>query len=310
MSQSTFIGIEIGGTKLQLVAGSALGEINTRLRFAVDRGRGAEGIREKIAEAAPDLAKEHSAVAIGVGFGGPTDWRAGKTILSHHVEGWHDFPLASWLSDMTAGLPVVIDNDANVAGLGEACCGVGRGHHTVFYVTLGSGVGGGLIQGGRILHGGGATETEIGHLRLDRDGTIVESRCSGWAVDRRIREVVTEYPDAELAQRVAASKLPPAVHLAPALAARDHLARRIIEEVGADLGLALSHVTQLLSPNIIVIGGGLSLIGEPLVNAIQTGLDRHVMKALQPAPRVCAAGLGEDPVPVGALLLAAQGHST
>lgn len=307
MANPSLLGIEIGGTKLQMVRGSAEGDIVDRKRFEVDKSRGAEGIREQIAGALPALAE--GAAAIGIGFGGPTNWRTGDIVLSHHVPGWSEFPLGTWASELAGGLPTLVDNDANVACLGEFHRGAGCDHDSVFYVTLGSGVGGGFVQGGRILHGGGATETEIGHLRLDRAGTIVESRCSGWAVDDRIRKSITKTPVGELARRVSTSAAAPATHLAPALEAGDPLARNLIVEVGADLGFALSHVTQLLSPDVIVIGGGLSLVGAPLIAAIQQGLDAHVMGALQPAPRVHAAGLGEDVVPTGALLLAAQNLS-
>jgi glucokinase len=307
MSTPSLIGIEIGGTKLQIVRGTKTGEIVERQRFAVDPSRGAEGIRAQIAGALPALAQD--AAAIGIGFGGPTNYRTGDIVLSHHVPGWSAFPLGSWAADLAGGLPTFVDNDANVACLGEAHQGAGRDHDSVFYVTLGSGVGGGFTQGGKILHGGGTTEAEIGHLRLDRQGTIVESRCSGWAVDQRIRKIITDHPVGELAKRVSASSHAPATHLAAAIAAEDPLAQRIIAEVGQDLGFALSHVTQLLSPHVIVIGGGLSLVGMPLITAIQTGLNAHVMEALHPPPTVCEAGLGEDVVPVGALLLAAQGLS-
>ncbi|GAB5562571.1 MAG: ROK family protein [Synoicihabitans sp.] len=307
MDHPNLIGIEIGGTKLQIVRGTTAGEITERHRFDVDKSRGAEGIREQIAATLPGLAGARKPDAIGIGFGGPTNWRTGQIVLSHHVPGWNEFPLAPWTSKLAGGVPTFVDNDANVACLGESHRGAGQEHNSVFYVTLGSGVGGGFTQDGKILHGGGATETEIGHLRLDRDGTIVESRCSGWAIDQRIRDLITESPFGVLAQRVTASSAAPATHLVAALRANDPLAARIIREVGEDLGFGLSHVTQLLSPQVIVIGGGLSLIGAALISAIQTGLNAHVMEALQPAPLVSPAGLGEDVVPTGALLLAAHG---
>jgi len=310
MNEPTFIGIEIGGSKLQIVAGTANGEITDRLRFCVDRSRAAEGIRDQIATALPTLVRKSSAVAIGIGFGGPTNWRTGDIILSRHITGWNGFPLGTWVSALAGGLTTFVDNDANVACLGESRRGAGRGYESVFYVTLGSGVGGGFTQDGQILHGGGATESEIGHLHLDREGTIVESRCSGWAVDQRIRKLITESPGGELARRVATSAAAPATHLSAALAAEDPLATQIVREVGQDLGFALSHVTQLLSPHVIIIGGGLSLTGNTLIEAIHAGLDAHVMDVLKPSPPVHAAGLGEDVVPVGALLLAALGQAS
>lgn len=307
MAKPCFIGIEIGGTKLQIVVGDAVGNITARQRFTVDQARGAEGIRAQIAGAVPGLAAD--ATAIGIGFGGPTNWRTGEIVLSHHIPGWSEFPLGSWVSELAGGLPTFVDNDANVACLGEFHRGAGKDHDSVFYVTLGSGVGGGFVQAGSILHGGGLTETEIGHVRLDREGTIVESRCSGWAIDQRIRKIITERPVGTLAQLVSGSSAAPASHLRAAWETDDPSACHIINELGSDLGFALSHVTQLLSPSVIVIGGGLSLVGASLMKAIQAGLNPHVMGALQPAPAVQAAGLAEDVVPVGALLLAARGGS-
>src|SRR5690606_14490231 len=156
---------------------------------------GADGIREHLAKVLPEAlaGADTRPSAIGVGFGGPVDWRTGRIARSHQVAGWSEFPLGDWLRDLT-GLRAVVDNDANVAALAEARRGRGRGARTVFYVTLGSGVGGGFTIDGRIHHGAPPGESEIGHVRLDKSGTLVEERCSGWAVDRRIREAIALHP--------------------------------------------------------------------------------------------------------------------
>ena len=303
--QPAFLGIEIGGTKLQLVAGDAAARITARVRLVVDKARGGAGIREQIQAALPVLLAQSRAVGIGVGFGGPVDSATGHICCSHQIEGWSEFPLGDWLRGLT-GLPVRVDNDANTAALGEAQGGAGRGHNPVFYVTLGSGVGGGLVVDGRIYHGAKPGEAEIGHVRLDRSGIIVEERCSGWTVDRKIRDACAREPHSALAQLTAGMNSGQARALAPALAGGDLLAARILAEVADDLAFGLSHVTQLMHPEIIVLGGGLSLVGEPLRAAVATALRRYVMEAFAPGPRVALAGLGEDAVPVGALLLARE----
>jgi len=301
------LGVEIGGTKLQLVAGNERGEIHDRRRFIVDRARGGEGIRAQLASALPELVAAHRPTALGVGFGGPVDWRSGRICCSHQIAGWHDFELGEWLRGQT-GLPVFVDNDANVAALGEARHGAGRGCDPVFWINMGSGVGGGLVVGGRLYHGARPGEAEIGHVRLDKSGTLVEERCSGWAVDRRIRERLGGQSDGALARLVAAQGRPggEARHLVPALALGDPLARQILEETADDLAFALSHAVQLFHPEVIVVGGGLSLVGEPLRSALAAALPLYVMDSFQPGPRVTLAGLGEDSVPVGALALAAD----
>ena len=301
--QRSFLGIEIGGTKLQLVAGDADARITARRRFTVDKARGGAGIREQIAAALPKLMDLAKPAAIGVGFGGPVDSATGQICCSHQIEGWSEFPLGEWLRGLT-GLPVTVDNDANTAALGEALRGAGVGSNPVFYVTLGSGVGGGLVVAGRIYHGAKPGEAEIGHVRLDKSGATIEQRCAGWAVDRKIREACQREPRSPLAQLTADADHGEARALAPALAQGDALARRILDEVADDLAFGLSHVTQLMHPEVMVLGGGLSLVGEPLRAAVASALKRYVMEAFAPGPRVALAGLGEDAVPTGALLLA------
>jgi len=303
--QRGYLGIEIGGTKLQLVAGDDAARITARVRLTVDKSRGGAGIREQIQHALPNLMTQASPAAIGVGFGGPVDSATGRICCSHQIEGWSEFPLGDWLSGLT-GRPVRVDNDANTAALGEAQAGAGRGHNPVFYVTLGSGVGGGLVVDGRIYHGAKPGEAEIGHVRLDRSGVIVEERCSGWAVDRKIRAACGREPQSALATLTAGMDSGQARALGPALAQGDALAAQILTEVADDLAFGLSHVTQLLHPEVIVLGGGLSLLGEPLRTAVAAALPRYVMEAFAPGPRVVLAGLGEDAVPVGALLLARE----
>jgi glucokinase len=301
-----FLAIEIGGTKLQLCVGDASGHILARWRYAVDAAAGGIGIRQQIDAALRDILPQYAVDAVGVGYGGPVDWKTGQICCSHQVEGWADFPLGDWLREKTAK-PVTIDNDANVATLGEALCGVGRTRNPVFYVTLGSGVGGGLVVDGRIYHGARPGESEIGHVRLDRSGTIVEQRCSGWAVDARIRDAVRASSDSILARLAQGSSTAEARHLAPALERGCSVARGILDEACIDLAFGLSHVVHLFHPEVIVLGGGLSLVGEPLRAGVAHALGGFVMQAFAPGPKVALAALREDAVPVGALLLAA-GH--
>lgn len=302
--QHKVIGIEIGGTKLQLVLGTGAGVILDRRRLPVARGEGGEGIRRQIAAALPGFLEWRPA-AIGVGFGGPVEQRTGAVRCSHQIEGWAEFPLQSWIGSL-AGLPVRVDNDANVGALGEALHGAGRGHSPVFYCTLGSGVGGGLAVDGRIFHGATPGEVEFGHLWLDRRGTTVEARCSGWAVDSRIRKMCGDEPESLLARLTRGGKGGEARFLGEAVRAGDAAARRVMDELAGDLAFALSHVAHLLHPEMVVLGGGLGLLGEALSGPVGTALPGFVMEAFAPGPKVATAALGEDAIPVGALALAAQ----
>jgi glucokinase len=299
-----YLGIEIGGSKLQIHAGTRRAEIVERNRFDIDASKGAGGIQSQIERAVPELARRIKPVATGVGFGGPVDWKTGRICCSHQIEGWSEFPLAAWLSDLT-GSPVFVDNDGNLAALGEAAHGAGVGFDTVFYVTLGSGVGGGLVTGGRIYHGASPGESEIGHVRLDRAGTTVESRCSGWAVDNKLRDTKVKHPQSALARRIGEATRGEAKFLSAALTENDPPAIAILEETAEDLAFGLSHVVHLFHPQVIVLGGGLSLIGEPLRAEVERRLRRFIMEAFAPGPKIALAQLAEDVVPVGAMELAA-----
>jgi glucokinase len=303
VNERLYLGIEIGGTKLQVVLGNDNAQIIDRHRFAVSRDEGAKGIKSQIQQALAAFTSRHRISSVGIGFGGPVDWRTGKVACSHHIEGWGDFEIGEWMRDL-ARVPVVVDNDANVAAFAEAKRGAGLRRNPVFYVTLGSGVGGGLVVDGRIYHGLLPGESEIGHLRLDKAGTILEKRCSGWAVDRRIREELARHPGAKLAELARGSSSGEARFLGPAIEQGDALAQRILDETAEDLAFGLSHVTHLFHPEVIVLGGGLSLMGEPLRGAVARHLGRFIMEAFAPGPEVLIAKMGEDVVPIGALLLA------
>jgi glucokinase len=298
-----YLGIEIGGTKLQVFVGNGAARVVERHRFPVEASSGGAGIRGQLERIIPALAKRVRPTAVGVGFGGPVDWKTGRICRSHQIEGWSDFPLATWLS-VPAQAPVFVDNDANLGALGEAACGAGAGFNPVFYVTLGSGVGGGLVLDGKVYHGAPPGESEIGHVRLDRSGTLLESRCSGWAVDAKVRAAAARNPDSALARCVGTASAHEANFLGAALSQKDPLAAAILEETAEDLAFGLSHMVHLFHPQIIVLGGGLSLVGEPLRTAVERLMPRFIMEVFAPGPRIALAKLAEDSVPIGALCLA------
>ena len=297
-----FLGIEIGGTKLQLVVGDEQARILERFRTVVDPGQGAKGIKKQIKDAL-DKFRLHSVAGIGIGFGGPVDHRTGKILRSYQVPGWGDFVIQEWLERLTR-IPVWIDNDANVAALGESLHGAGRESGQVFYVTLGSGVGAGFVINRQIYHGAKSTEAEFGHIRLGKDGRTVESSCSGWAVDAKIRDHATLYPGSLLGELTRGYTRGEARVLVSALEQGDQPSRDIVDETTDDFAFALSHAVHLLNPDTIILGGGLSLIGETFRNMVAEKLPAYLMDVLRPGPTVRLSMLKEDAVPVGALTLA------
>lgn len=300
-----FLGIEIGGTKLQLAVADERLNIIQRFRYKVDQSRGADGIQDHIQNALSQINVRLN--AIGVGFGGPINRSTGKIFTSYHIKGWTDFSLKDWLQAVS-GIKVVVDNDANVAALGEAVHGAGKNMETVFYVTLGSGVGAGLVQRGSIYHGAIPGETEFGHVRLDKSGTTVQQSCSGWAVDEKIRNAVKNASGSLLLELTKDVKQNEATVLGRALEQHDALAVNIFETTMDDLAFGLSHAVQLFHPDIVVLGGGLSLLGEVLRSSVERNIKKYLMDAFQFGTKIELSHLKEDAVTVGAIAMAMQHH--
>lgn len=309
---SRYLGIEIGGTKLQIGLGDAT-HLHHLWRGTVDPEQGGAGIRQQILDAIPELLRDADCdiaqiMRIGIGFGGPVDDVSGKTITSHQITGWDDFPLIEWCREKLQ-LDAVMGNDADVAGLAEAVHGAGRGLSPIYYVTIGSGIGGALIVDGEIYRGVGKGAAEIGHLRI-RHGdefVIVEHLASGWAIGRRARDAVERDRDAGerllcLAQNDVGKIHVPLV--AQAASEGDALAIEILKTAWDALAEGLCSVITLLCPRRIVIGGGVSLLSDQLFVPLRRKVAERVFRPFADCYDIVPASLGEEVVVRGALTLA------
>jgi glucokinase len=306
------IAIEIGGTKLQIaLADPGRMEIVQVSRFVVDKTGGAEGILKTISKIVHQFISATPQVeAIVVGFGGPVNAETGEVATSHQIAGWAGFKLKDWICN-EFGLPVFIENDANVGALGEAVFGAGKNESPVLYLTLGSGVGGGLIVNGELYKGNLPGELEIGHLNLDAQGKTFESVCSGWALDAIIRNAVKNASTiSPLVELTANSTAHEAKFLYAAIEQNDPLAISIFKAYIENLCWGLSHAVHLLNPKMIILGGGVSLIGEPLQLAVQQRLPTLLAKVLLPGPSIELAETGENVVLLGALVLYQSNQQT
>lgn len=265
-----FLGVEIGGTKLQLGVGDAQGRLRVLLRQDVRRAAGAHGILRQIATTAPDLIARHRVRGIGVGFGGPVDLGTGRAVKSHQIAGWDGFPVRQWFARQFR-LPVAIENDQNLAAWAEARRGAGRGKRRVFYVTVGTGVGGGLVLDGQIVTGRyGAAE--IGHMRVPVGGRVVtiESLTAGLALEQK----------------------------------RTTLARS-----ARYLGLAIANVIALVNPEVVIVGGGVTRAGPRFWRPLRLAVARYVFPPYRQTYRLVPPTLGDAVVVVGAILWAAAGET-
>jgi len=298
------LGIEIGGTKLQACLADSHGTIHQVWRTTVDAQLQADGIRAAMRTGLPELVGRLPAGqkvrGIGVGFGGPVDARTGTTIISHQIHGWEQFPLAEWLHNLL-GVDTIVGNDADVAGLGEATRGAGVGHDPVFYITVGSGIGGGLILKGNIYSGCGMGAAEIGHLMVDRNGTILEHVASGWGIQKRFAAALKAREPLKHHVQVSVQDI------ANAARSGDALAQEILAEATDALAWGICQVAALLCPRRFVIGGGVSLMGDDLFfTPVRNAVARRVFKPFAGIFDIVPAALGEEVVLHGALALAAQ----
>ena len=311
------LGIEIGGTKLQLGVAEASGGCLIHVaREAIDRAAGSQGILAQIARIAPPLRERFDVERIGVGFGGPVDILAGRAITSHQIVGWDDFPLADWCQ-REIGCPAVIGNDCNVAALAEARRGAGRGLRRMFYVTVGTGIGGGMVIDGRIDGAERPAIAEIGHLRpglsSDSPEATVESRASGLAIEHAVRERMAEaFSDpgqreaqAELRRRYPedGSGLTTRI-VAEAATEGNWLAVELLEQAAEALGWAIAQIETITAPQRVVIGGGVSLIGDVWLDRVRWHRKRFVFPPLADQCDLVPAELGELAVVHGAIELA------
>ncbi|MDD4268301.1 MAG: ROK family protein [Thermoguttaceae bacterium] len=310
-----YLGIEIGGTKLQLaVAAEGAGRLDDLVRLDVAPDLGAERIRQRIAAAGRRLIAEHPVEAIGVGFGGPVDAAAGRSITSHQVAGWENFPLVQWCQE-TLGPPTVLVNDSDAAGLAEARFGAGQGSRVVFYSNVGSGIGGALVIDGTLYPGGGGVAAELGHLRPGLDcrsaRQTVESLASGWGMADAARRQVAQNPQTsaaiDLLRRCeGAPRRLTAKILAEAAEEGNALAASAFHHACQVYGWALAQMITLLAPNVVVLGGGVSLVGEKrFLDPLRAHVDRYVFPPLRESFALRLAALGEQVVLHGAIALAA-----
>ncbi len=311
-----FLGIEIGGTKLQFGVGRGDGPPLVALeRLDVQPRHGAEEIRRQIERVAGLLIEQYGVTGIGIGFGGPVDLRTGRTIVSHQVEGWKDFPLARW-SQERLGLPTLLANDSDGAGLAEARFGGGKGHRVVFYNNIGSGIGGALVIDGRLYQGGSGVASEIGHLRpgpqAERPDQDLESIASGWALTAAARKLVEAKgpEDRDAADLLArcegrTDRLNTKI-LAQAAESGNRLALAVFDHACQAVGWAQAQMITLLAPSVVVVGGGVSLAGEETFMApLRRYVARYVFPPLAGTFEIVPAALGEEVVVHGVLALAA-----
>ncbi|MBD3265930.1 ROK family protein, partial [bacterium] len=230
----------------------------------------------------------------------------GITITSHQVQGWDGFPLKKFLHEQFH-VPVFVQNDASIAGYAEAKLGAGTGLHRIFYMTIGSGIGGGLITNGVIDEGQGLGAAEIGHTWIPDPDTgepeKLEQIGSGWSIGRRAQEALEAGEHSLLVEMCDHTHEIDAKIVYAAVERDDLLATAILDETCQALALAISNIIALLHPERVILGGGVSLMGALFWDNLQEKVRRHVFAPYAKHYEIVPAVLGEEVVVIGAILL-------
>lgn len=301
------IGIDLGGTKMSGAVVSADGSIGERVEQSRP-GSPDEMVQQTVELIGRLLSTDVGAIGLGVAGLVTGD---GVMVWGPNVVGQH-IPYRQTIAEAFS-LPVLVDNDANLAALAEATIGAGRGYRTVLTATLGTGIGGGVVVDGEVLRGRGYAG-EIGHVVVDVGGPLCtcgqqgcwETFASGRRLDQMARDAAAAAPDGLIATKAGAST-PEGRHLSEAALEGDEQAIHLVGEVGGWLGVGLANLIAILDPDVIVIGGGVSRLGElllrPARRAIAAALEGYDVR--DPTPIVTAA-FGADAAVVGAGLAAAR----
>lgn len=308
--ESLAIGLEIGGTKIQVGVGSNNGKLIKVVQKKVIPEHGALGIRKTIVSMMEEIlaSTKHQLSdidKIGIGFGGLVQADKGIVMKSYQIDGWDNFPLKEW-SEKQWGKPVIVQNDASSAGLAESIHGSGRDYSRVFYITLGSGVGGGWIVNKKIDNGQGFGVAEIGHTLVPDPSngrpTELEQICSGWSIGRRAR-LAAENSNSMMIKIAGSLEQIDAKVVYSAAEMGDDIAMHILNETCQTLGIAISNVIALLHPERVIIGGGVSLMGPLFWDTLRNEVRIRAMPAFLTRTGVTKAELEENVVVIGALCL-------
>lgn len=299
------IGVDLGGTRLRAALMDDDLAIHARHEVLTEAEGGFEAtfgrMKQLIRAAMPP--SDEPLLGIGVSVPGPTNPFKGVVELGTNLAGWHDIPLANLLQD-EFGVPVFLGNDANVAALAEATRGAARGYRHIIFITVSTGIGSGIIVDGHLLLGKEGLAAEAGHIVMLLDGefTTLEKQAAGPSLARQARErirageasIMAGMVDGDLEKITGKT-------VGGAVLAGDTLANAIVSRAGTILGGGMASLLHIFNPEILVFGGGVSTIGEPLFQPMRAAIEANCIdKAYWRNLKIEPAALGENVSLIGA----------
>jgi glucokinase len=309
MDARRVIAVDLGGTKLLVGVVDSDGVVVRRTVRPTTVASEEELLAEL--EAAVGEFVDGEIGAIGVGIPSTIDQRAGRAVSSVNVP-LTDVDLRARLSDRF-GLVAAIENDANAAALAEHRYGAGRGSNHMIMLTLGTGIGGGLILDGRLYRGAVGAAAELGHVTIDIDGPPCEGLCpgrghlealaSGTATDKLAREVAAAHPDGDLGRAAAAGREVDARLVVELAAEGSREAREVLEKVGFYLGIGIASFVEIFNPELVVLGGGFARAGDLLFEPARRVVAERTLTPARDVVRIVPAVLGVEAGLIGAGLV-------
>ncbi len=313
------VAIDLGGTRFRVAVGTEDGTIEWRTSRFTRTQRGLLAVLNDmylaVEEAISSVDDQDTVQGIGIAAPGPLDPWTGVIYNPPNMPGWDKVPLKQ-LFEERYGMPVQVANDANLAAVGEHRYGAGKGFRQLVYVTVSTGIGGGVIVDDRLLLGAGGFAGEVGHMAIDMRGErcacgnlgCLEWLASGTSIGRRARQMVRS------GSRTALRGLPldqiTAEKVAEVAYQGDALCRRLLQDVGVAMGVGIVNLAHLFNPQRVILGGGVSLNAGPLWwDALQVTVRARAMESSLRGLEIVPAGLGDDAGLLGGVALALPGTS-
>ncbi|WP_427159388.1 ROK family protein [Aliinostoc sp. HNIBRCY26] len=291
MENSQVIGIDLGGTAIKLGRFSQDGSCLQSLTVATPQPATPEAVLAVMVDAIAQVDPDNQTIAIGVGTPGPADATGRIAQIAINLPGWLNIPLADWLETKT-GKPTIIENDANCAGVAEAWLGAGTQFRNFMMLTLGTGVGGAIILDGNLFVGHQGAAGELGLITLQPDGPMCKSGNPG---------SLEQYTSVQAIRRMTGCE---PIELGMRAQAGDIKALEFWQEYGRYLGIGLTSLIYVLTPEAIVIGGGVSASFEFFYPAVKAEIEKRVMPTSRAGLQILPAQLGNSAGMVGAAKLA------
>jgi len=314
LSETLAVGVDIGGTKVAAGLVNDKGEILKKVRMPMtvtsDAQTGLGAVLAAIHEVLQDSSSDRVR-GIGICSPGPLDPKRGVVINPPNLPCWRNFELAEEVRKVYS-VPVKVDNDANAAALAEVLWGAGQGYGNVFYATVGTGIGSGMILDGKIFHGRTGAAAEAGHMGIDYNGPLcpcgkrgcIEVLASGPGIARRARQKVASHPESALLKLAGGNvEAVTGEMVNQAYQAADPIAREVMEETIDVLAYWLGNIVDLLEPEVIVMGGGVSTTLAPFLGEMRERWKGRVVNPWPDQVPLVLARYGEEAGIAGAAAL-------